>query len=173
MGSYAHWLESRLEQRKLIAFLLEWAWPPHVKLARRTTIRVGKAAPPHRGLFLYVLWMSNAGGLNRLHGKRRRQLNESDIISEILTRPTHHVELSSALLGNRCVIALEGQRVVGDGEVEVLGNLAPADDVANGRSDLVSPAQGVSLVFDALLNLLEVLSPLSCRSRCRIRNSGP
>src|SRR5262245_147151 len=71
---------------------------------------------------------------------------------------TQHVEaIERPLFGDRCVISLEGQRVVGDGKVEVLGNLSAADDLANGKTDLVSPAQGLALALDALLNLLQVL----------------
>jgi len=39
----------------------------------------------------------------------------------------------------------------------VLGNLAAADDFANGDTDLVSPAQRIPLAHDAPLNVLEVL----------------
>src|SRR5258707_7284725 len=69
-----------------------------------------------------------------------------------------HVEaVERGLFGNRGVIAREAQLVVGDGEVEVLADLAAADNLANGKADLVGPAQGFPLAHDALLNVLQVL----------------
>src|SRR5919197_4343716 len=69
-----------------------------------------------------------------------------------------HVEaVERSLLGDRGLIAREAQRVVGDGDIEVLTDLAVADDLANSNADLVCPAQGIPLALDALLNVLQVL----------------
>src|ERR1700722_14735976 len=69
-----------------------------------------------------------------------------------------HVEaVERGLCGDRGVIAREVQRVVGDGDTEVLGDLAATQQGADRQADLVGPAQWLSLAQGAGLNVLQIL----------------
>src|ERR1700692_1826106 len=69
-----------------------------------------------------------------------------------------HVEaVERGLCSDGGVVAREAQRVVGDGDTEVLGDLAATEQGADRQADLVGPAQRLSLAQDAGLNVLQVL----------------
>src|SRR5580704_19328994 len=71
---------------------------------------------------------------------------------------TQHIEaVERGFCGDRGVIAREAQRIVGDGDAEVLGDLATTEHGTDGQADLVGPTQGLSLAQNASLNVLEVL----------------
>src|SRR5258706_9259503 len=71
---------------------------------------------------------------------------------------TQHVEaVEGGFWGDRGVIGREAQRVVGDGDTEVLGDLAATEQGADGQADLVGPAQWLAPAHNAGLNVLQVL----------------